>query len=232
MSAAVAAAAAAATAPAPLTEAQRAFAEAIGAGVARASKPADPTPTATLGNLKAGAMFEVGPNGDIRLKPATPAADAPAAEMGALLSAVEKPLSGLKLPGNLNLGPMILGGVAGAVVSEVINGVMPRGGKRSTSWGPVSANTGLKIGAIVLLAVAGSKVMSKSAATAAATVIAAQVLADVLPLDSAVDKIVDLIRPDKTGKGEADAENRMAHAGAFVAPRTQRTDPLSAMWGR
>lgn len=228
-----------ATAPAAgLSETQRAFAEAIAAGIAKGVQPspaAHPEPKATMGQditagRKAGDVFELTATGELKYRPA--ADPVPTAEMGALLSPVEKALNGVNLPGGFEVGPLLLGGATGVVATELVNGLVPKSSSRKA--GPFQANTIAKLAAIVLLATVGKKVMSKQSAYIAAGVLSAQLAADVLPLDTLTDKAIDLIRgKGKRGSGDAPQElyERSASQHAFVAPRTQSSDPLSRMWG-
>ena len=112
----------------------------------------------------------------------------------AILAAVERPLAGIKILPGINFGAIVVGGVSGVVISEVINGLEPRmkaDGKVNTT------NIAYKVGATAALAYFGKRVMSPEARNVAVAIMAAQILVDVLPLDGWINKIGRLINKEK-----------------------------------
>lgn len=196
-----------------LTDAEREFASVITQGVAAAMKPTEapkaekPDLYALLAQAKPGTRVKY--DGlDILLPEKDDPADKPTpkaeeakeevVELGQqLLSVIEKPLNGIKVPFvGSKLGSVVVGGGIGLLLAEVNRGY------QDTFPEPVPGagisrkqrRIGGNIGGLVLIGLVGKKVMSNEANFAAATVLGVNIIADVLPINEWVTNIVNRIR--------------------------------------
>ena len=155
-------------------------------------------------------------------------------EMNAkLLSAVENPLRGTKVPfiNTLDLGPLVVGGGSGLLFAEVVDGWKPPtesdgAGGTQVNW----ANAAIKGAGIAVIGTVGNNFMSKEAQKLAATVIGANLAIQVLPVNKLVNKIVGWIDGNggSAGQSQALAAQRQA-AQHSPAPRGDFYFPVSQM---
>ena len=141
-----------------------------------------------------------------------------AAEMSAgILSTIERPLNSV-LPG-VPVGSIVVGGGAGLIVGEVIDGVI---NPRTSDGGINFANIAVKGAAAFAFAQFGSQALSRQGATAAVIVLGVQIIADVLPLDRAVNWIVDKLGGLAVFNGsQTTPQRQLTDGGHQVADHSQ-----------
>lgn len=104
-----------------------------------------------------------------------------------LLGAIETPINRATRQFNVDVGSVLVGGVSGLVLGEVIDGfVSPQSDTGGVNFANVLAK-GIGIAGFTMF---GKQLMSPAGVAAGVTILSLQVLADILPLDRLVGNIV------------------------------------------
>lgn len=161
-------------------------------------------------------------NGEWRSRPMSEVSEELAiAEMGqGILVQLEKPFNNL-VP-NVKMGSIVLGGVGGLLVGEVLDGfITPRTDEDKTNPTNVIAKVAVAVG----FASFGNKIATQQAANAAAVVLVTQVAADILPIDKWIDTVMGFFSGDKVVEGVVDtSQTRPSARRTVTSNQTLATD--------